>query len=180
VLVRAASGTAGRRWAPAVVVGERESQVAGCPRLRPRTVKQRGAGFKSPVRLPRALRALAYEPTGHRRRASPSSQGGPNGATGTRVILDGRATSVPFTTVTTGPERTTTDNTMAAATCAASPPSQVTVPPDLALGAGGRWSKPASALPCPAGRSGPWPQRTGAPHPDAHEIAHGTRRSGPG
>jgi hypothetical protein len=34
-----------------------------------------------------------------------------HGATGYRVILGGRATSVPFTPVTTGPLRTTTDNT---------------------------------------------------------------------
>jgi hypothetical protein len=34
------------------------------------------------------------------------------------VILAGHATSVPFTPVLTGPERTTTDNTTAALTCA--------------------------------------------------------------
>jgi hypothetical protein len=34
------------------------------------------------------------------------------------VILDGRATSVPFTTVLNGPKRTTTDNHEAASTCA--------------------------------------------------------------
>ena len=43
-------------------------------------------------------------------------------------------------------------------------------------------SRQASALPCPAGRSGPWSRRTGAPEAsatgtsDAHEIAHGTGR----
>jgi hypothetical protein len=37
------------------------------------------------------------------------------------VILGGRATGVPFTAVSTGPERTTTDNAEAASTCAASP-----------------------------------------------------------
>jgi hypothetical protein len=49
-------------------------------------------------------------------------------------------------------------------------------------------STPASALPYPAGRSGPWSRRTGAPKasatgrdrtPEAHEIAHGTRRDTP-
>ena len=35
-----------------------------------------------------------------------------------QVILASRATSVPFTAVTTGPERTTTDNTKAASTYA--------------------------------------------------------------
>jgi hypothetical protein len=34
-----------------------------------------------------------------------------------RVILAGRATSVPFTAVLNGPERTTTDNHEAASTC---------------------------------------------------------------
>jgi hypothetical protein len=38
----------------------------------------------------------------------------------------------------TGPERTPTDNTMAALACSILPPSQVTTPPDLTLGAGGR------------------------------------------
>ena len=36
----------------------------------------------------------------------------------TTLVLAGRATSVPFTTVTTGPERTTTDNAKAASNCA--------------------------------------------------------------
>jgi hypothetical protein len=35
-----------------------------------------------------------------------------------RIILVGRATSVPFTAVLAGPERTTTDNAKAASTCA--------------------------------------------------------------
>jgi hypothetical protein len=35
-----------------------------------------------------------------------------------RVILTGRATSVAFTAVLSGPERTTTDKTKAASTCA--------------------------------------------------------------
>jgi hypothetical protein len=46
-----------------------------------------------------------------------------------------------------------------------------------------KWSGLGSALPCPAGRSGPWPPRTGAPkasatrrdrNPDAHEVANET------
>jgi hypothetical protein len=50
-------------------------------------------------------------------------------------------------------------------------------------------SRLGSALPCPAGRSVPGPRRTGPPeasatgrdrNPDAHEIAHGTRRDTPG
>jgi len=44
-------------------------------------------------------------------------RGGANGVTVCRVILAGRATSVPFTAVLNGPERTTTDNHEAASTC---------------------------------------------------------------
>jgi hypothetical protein len=51
------------------------------------------------------------------------------------VVLAGRATRVPFTAVSNGPERTITDNATAAATCAPLPASWVTAPPDLALGA---------------------------------------------
>jgi hypothetical protein len=42
----------------------------------------------------------------------------PTARPGVGIILDGRATSVPFTAVLNGPERTTTDNTNAASTCA--------------------------------------------------------------
>jgi hypothetical protein len=55
----------------------------------------------------------------------------------------GRATSVPFTPVMTGPERTPTDNTTALDLRRA-PSSQVTTAPDLALGAGG--SRPIGLL----------------------------------
>jgi hypothetical protein len=57
---------------------------------------------------------------------------------GASVVLAGRATSVPFTAVTAGPQRTTTDNTTAATTLRRSPPPQVTILLDLALGAEGR------------------------------------------
>jgi hypothetical protein len=50
----------------------------------------------------------------------------------------GRATSVPFTAVLTGPQRTATDDTMAAITCPSSPHPQVSTLPDLALQAGGQ------------------------------------------
>jgi hypothetical protein len=42
----------------------------------------------------------------------------PSGTGPTDCLSFGRATSVPFTTVTTGPQRTTTDNTTAPPTCA--------------------------------------------------------------
>jgi hypothetical protein len=38
-----------------------------------------------------------------------------------QVVLDGRATSVPFTAVLTGPERTATDNAKTSSTCTAEP-----------------------------------------------------------
>jgi hypothetical protein len=55
---------------------------------------------------------------GHRGWALPKGQGWTNGVTACHVVLTGRATSVPFTVVLTGPERTTTDNAKAASTCA--------------------------------------------------------------
>jgi hypothetical protein len=45
------------------------------------------------------------------------SEGGANGAKVYQVVLTGRATSVPFTAVLAGPERTLTDKTTAATTC---------------------------------------------------------------
>jgi hypothetical protein len=45
--------------------------------------------------------------------------------------------------------------------------SQVTSLPDLACKQEVGWSRLASALPCPAGRSGPWSRRTGAPEASA-------------
>ena len=55
-----------------------------------------------------------------------------------RVILAGRATSVPFTAVTSGPQRTLTDNTTAGRDLCRSVPPQVTIVLELALGARGR------------------------------------------
>jgi hypothetical protein len=85
------------------------------------------------------------------------------------VVLAGRATTVPFTAVLTGHQRTIADNATATSTCTRSLPSQVTSRADLALQAGGRWSRLASALPCPAGRSVPGrggPERRRRPRPD--------------
>jgi hypothetical protein len=53
-----------------------------------------------------------------RNRPHPPVKVGANGATPYLVALASRATSVPFTTVTTGHERTATDNTTAASICA--------------------------------------------------------------
>jgi hypothetical protein len=50
-------------------------------------------------------------------RASPCDQGGTNGATDIEVTLGGRATSVPFTAVLIGTQRTTMDNAEASSTC---------------------------------------------------------------
>jgi hypothetical protein len=54
------------------------------------------------------------------------------------LALTDRATSVPFTAVLNGHERTITDNARATSTWGGSLPLQVTAAPDLALGAGGR------------------------------------------
>jgi hypothetical protein len=71
--------------------------------------------------LSRALRALAHETVVTDDWALPCGQGGePTAQPGYRVIQGGRATSVPFTAVLTGPQRTTTDNAEAASTCTAS------------------------------------------------------------
>jgi hypothetical protein len=87
-------------------------------------------------------------------------------ATGIPRLSSGRATTVPFTAVMIGPERTATDNAQAASTCAASYFSQVTIPAiwlwEQMVGRG--LHRP---LPRPAGRSGPWSRRTGAPQASA-------------
>jgi hypothetical protein len=49
----------------------------------------------------------------------PWAELGAHGGTGSGVILDGRATSVPFTGGIAGSGRTTTDNAEATSTCAA-------------------------------------------------------------
>jgi hypothetical protein len=70
--------------------------------------------------LSRALRALAHETVVIDDRASPCGQGvEPTAQLDTGVIQGGRATSVPFTAVLTGPQRTTTDNAEAPSTCTA-------------------------------------------------------------
>jgi hypothetical protein len=73
---------------------------------------------KFPTRLPRALRALAHEAVVTEEGPHPTVRVEPTARPGTDVILDGRATSVPFTAVPNGPQRTTTDNSGAAATSA--------------------------------------------------------------
>src|SRR4029450_2771444 len=68
--------------------------------------------------LPRRVRGLTtsrWLPGG---RASPSGQRGSQGRQSVLGHLTGRATSVPFTTVLTGSERTTTDNATAHSTSA--------------------------------------------------------------
>jgi hypothetical protein len=87
------------------------------------------------VRLPRVLRTLAHEAVVTEDGPHPLVEAEPTAPQCARVILAGRATSVPFTAVLNGPERTTTDNHEAASTLRRSPPSQVTILPDLALGA---------------------------------------------
>jgi hypothetical protein len=106
-------GLAGRRrlvsalLRPPTALGMSTSQHMG--------LRSSGSG----VRLPRALGALAHgavvtEDGSHRTvTIKPTAQ--PD----TGVILGGHATTVPFASVLTGPQRTTTDNHEAASTCAA-------------------------------------------------------------
>jgi len=82
--------------------------------------QSREGGFKSPTRLPRALRTLAHEAVVAEDGPHPTVRVEPTAQAATRVILGGRATSVPFTAVLTGLQRTTTDNAEAGPTCAAS------------------------------------------------------------
>ena len=68
--------------------------------------------------LPRRVRGLPTTQVVTELRPHPPVKAGANGATPYLVDLASRATSVPFTTVTTGHERTATDNSTAASTCA--------------------------------------------------------------
>jgi hypothetical protein len=70
--VRAASETAGPRWAPAVTAGVPESQVTQHSPLRPWPANQRGAG----VRIPPSRTPSIHPPTPER---APVSRGGPLG-----------------------------------------------------------------------------------------------------
>jgi hypothetical protein len=74
---------------------------------------------------------------------------------GTCVIPDARATSVPFTAVLNGPERTTTDNHEAASTCALPHPRRSQQRPNWLWEQGVAGSNPAvpttSTTPCAAG-----------------------------
>ena len=70
----------------------------------------------SGVRLPRALRAIAQETVVTEDGPHPPVKVEPSAPRCVRVILTGRATSVPFTAVSDGDERTTTDNARTAST----------------------------------------------------------------
>jgi hypothetical protein len=68
-----------------------------------------GAGLQPlPTRLVSPWTALAHRPSCYRHRQARAE-----------AALTGRATSVPFTAVVTGPERTPTDNDTVAVTCVA-------------------------------------------------------------
>jgi hypothetical protein len=62
--------------------------------------------------------AACQRVVGHLGRASPYGQRGSQGRQSVLGRLIGRATSLPFITVLTGSERTTTDNAKARSTCA--------------------------------------------------------------
>jgi hypothetical protein len=74
----------------------------------------------------------------HRRgRGSPCGRAGAFTATPTNVVLGGRATSVPFTAVLSGPDRRTTGNAQSSIDLRGFTPPQVATQTDLALQAGG-------------------------------------------
>jgi hypothetical protein len=85
------------------------------------------------MRLSRALRTLAHEAVITEDGPHPPVEAEPTASRYARVILAGRATSVPSTAVLNGPERTTTDNHEAASTCALPASSQVAAAAELAL-----------------------------------------------
>ena len=88
--------------------------------------------------LPRRVRGLSTTQVVTEDGPHPPVKAGANGATPYLVDLASRATSVPFTTVTTGHERTATDNNYGRLDLRPSPAPQVAILADLALGAGGR------------------------------------------
>jgi hypothetical protein len=84
-------------------------------------------------------------------------------------VLAGRATSVPFTAVLTGPEQTATDNTTSGINLRRSPMAQLEILPDLALQAGSRLVEACIGLAVPARPIGPGrggPERRRRPRPD--------------
>jgi hypothetical protein len=78
--------------------------------------------FEPPHLSPRALRALPTRRWSPRTNLTLRSGWSHQRDRVLGVILDFRATSVPFTAVPNGPERTTTDNHEAPSTCAAPHP----------------------------------------------------------
>jgi hypothetical protein len=90
--------------------------------------------------------ALAHDAVVTEEGPHPTVRVEPTARPGTGVILAGRATSVPFTAVPNGPERTATDNYKASWTCAVHAFHQVTMLPELTLGAGGRVAMALIAL----------------------------------
>jgi hypothetical protein len=132
----------------------------------------------------RATFAACQRGSGHRGRALPYGQGRTDSGTVYGVGLTGRATSMPFTAVPIGTQRSTTDNTQR--------PRPALFPvlagdESVRSGFASRWSvRLASALPCPAGRSVPGrggPERRRRPRPDgtapsvrAGSVAHRDHR----
>ena len=67
--------------------------------------------------LPRALRAHAHKAMVTEDGPHPTVKVEPTAQHDTGIILGGRATSLPFTAVLSGSQRTTTDNARASSTC---------------------------------------------------------------
>jgi hypothetical protein len=84
----------------------------------------------------RAAFAAAHEAVSPRTGFTLRSRRGQRRLQYPRVVLTGRAISVPFTAVLNGPEWTPTDSAKVGATCTFGPIPKVATPPDLALQAG--------------------------------------------
>ena len=98
--------------------GTVEPQVTGRARSRPRPPETSPAPGSNPHPRCRGPAALANEAGVARVEPHPAVELVPTLPGSTNVVLAGRATTVPFTAVLTGPERTATDNAIATLTCA--------------------------------------------------------------
>jgi hypothetical protein len=176
---RGAVGTCRRRLNPMTTERSplRRLETSCCParlqvdapsQRRPAPLGSPTAGSNPTRRLPRAdgpcqqVRRLRDGP-------HPAVDLMPTAARPATVVLTGRATTVPFTTDASGCKRTPTDNPTAAMTCAVRSLARWRSCPIWLCKQEVGWSRLASALPCPAGRSVPGrggPERRRRPRPD--------------
>jgi hypothetical protein len=100
------------------MIGTKKPQATVPSRPRPRPPKQHGSGFESHPTAAVGRRPLPTRQAAPGSGLTQRSTWYPMLPGATYVALIGRATTVPFTTDTSGGMRTPTDNPMAATTCA--------------------------------------------------------------